>query len=238
MVFHILNMNVKNISELLMNPLWKWYLRRNKYIIFAPHTRINKETVFEGANYLGKNSVLKNSCIGYGSYIGNDSRLDRCEIGRYTSIGAYVKIAAGNHPSSVFISTHPMFFSIEPVHGVSYVDKQKYADHRFSNEASKKLVTIGNDVWIGTGAVLLEGIHIGDGAIVAAGAVVTKDVPPYVIVGGVPAKQIRPRFEKKQIEMLLQLQWWKKGESWIREHADLFEDIRNVELLYRSNSSV
>ncbi len=75
---------------------------------------------------------------------------------------------------------------------------------------------IGNDVWIGYQAVILSGVTIGDGAIVGSRAVVTKDVPAYTIVGGVPAKSIRRRFPDKIIEMLLQLQWW----DWPKERID------------------
>jgi virginiamycin A acetyltransferase len=71
-----------------------------------------------------------------------------------------------------------------------------------------KRITIGNDVWIGARAVILDGITIGDGAIVGACAVVTKDVPPYAVVAGVPARVIRYRFSEKKIRTLLELQWW------------------------------
>ena len=69
-------------------------------------------------------------------------------------------------------------------------------------------IIIGNDVWIGFEAVILAGVTIGDGAIIGARAVVTKDVPPYTIVGGVPAKPIKKRFDEEMIELLLEIQWW------------------------------
>ena len=78
-----------------------------------------------------------------------------------------------------------------------------YRAHR-----SSKRVTIGNDVWIGHGAVILPGVSIGTGAVIGANAVVTKDVPPYMIVAGVPAKILRPRFDEKTVERLLQSAWW------------------------------
>ncbi|MBU9735538.1 CatB-related O-acetyltransferase [Lachnospiraceae bacterium ASD5720] len=87
-------------------------------------------------------------------------------------------------------------------------------------------VIIGNDVWIGDGAQIIGGHKIGDGAIVAAGAVVTKDVLPYSIVGGVPAKIIRFRFEKDDINYLMQLKWWDKDREWIEKHAAYFENIK------------
>jgi len=228
-------MKWENITEVLFNSVWKWRLKKEKKVRFGPYTRISKDTVFEGMNFLAKHAACKHSSMGYGSYIGNDTRLDHCKIGRYSSVGAHVKIAQGNHPSHTFISTHPMFFSKTPVVGDSFVQTQKFADHVYVEDGHA--VVIGNDVWIGTGAILLEGISIGDGAIVAAGAVVTKDVPPYTIVGGVPAKQIRKRFEEEQIEKLLQLQWWDQSIEWIKENADLFEDIANIEQLLESTHS-
>ncbi|MDR1760873.1 MAG: CatB-related O-acetyltransferase, partial [Bacteroidales bacterium] len=73
---------------------------------------------------------------------------------------------------------------------------------------NKGNIVIGNDVWIGYEALIMAGVHIGDGAIIGARAVVTKDVPPYTIVGGIPAKEIRKRFDKETIDFLLHLQWW------------------------------
>ncbi|CDD95453.1 putative uncharacterized protein [Bacteroides intestinalis CAG:315] len=74
--------------------------------------------------------------------------------------------------------------------------------------ANKGDIIIGNDVWIGYEAVIMAGVHIGDGSVIAARAVVTKDVPPYTIVGGTPAKKIRMRFEAETIAKLQQIQWW------------------------------
>lgn len=85
-----------------------------------------------------------------------------------------------------------------------------------------ELIEIGNDVWIGTIAVILSGVHIGDGAVVGAGAIVTKDVEPYEIVGGVPAKHIRYRFSKEMIASFLRIKWWDWPLSKIEENIELF----------------
>lgn len=93
------------------------------------------------------------------------------------------------------------------------------------------LCEIGNDVWIATGAVLVCGNHalkIGDGAVVAAGAVVTKDVPPYAVVAGCPAEIIKYRFDKDTIEKLLNLKWWDKDSDWIKEKVSVFTDIATI----------
>ncbi len=90
------------------------------------------------------------------------------------------------------------------------------------------MLKIGNDVWIGANVLILDGVTIGNGAIIAAGAVVTKDVPPYAVVGGVPAKIIKYRFNKEEIDFLEQLKWWEKDEKWLTEYGKYFN---NVELL-------
>ena len=84
-------------------------------------------------------------------------------------------------------------------------------------------MTIGNDVWIGENAVILGGISIGDGAVIGAGAIVTKDVPPYTIVGGVPAKKIRSRFPDDIVKMLLKIQWWNLEEDILKENIYFFQ---------------
>lgn len=100
-----------------------------------------------------------------------------------------------------------------------------YPIWKYTDPIGKKLVEIGNDVWIGSHVLIMDGVKIGDGAIIAAGAVVTKDVEPYSIVGGVPARHIRYRFSEEQIKKLLQLKWWEKDFGWIKEH---YRDFRNI----------
>ena len=75
---------------------------------------------------------------------------------------------------------------------------------------------------------MLPGVHIGDGAVVAAGAVVTKDVSPYSIVGGVPAKEIKKRFSDEQIEKLLEIKWWEQSKEWIKSNADAFKSVDSI----------
>lgn len=125
---------------------------------------------------------------------------DRLIIGRYCSIacGAKFIFTSANH-SMRSLSTYP--FPIFPdvwEHGMPVTDA-------WDNKGD---IVIGSDVWIGYESVILSGVHIGDGAIIGARAVVTKDVPPYAIVGGVPAKIIRKRFDDDVIEKLLSIKWW------------------------------
>jgi len=92
-------------------------------------------------------------------------------------------------------------------------------------------IVIGNDVWIGFEAVIMAGVHIGDGAIIAARAVVTKDVPPYTIVGGTPAKEIRKRFDAEVIQQLLMLKWWDWSTDKIRKFLPYITEGKINELL-------
>lgn len=190
---------------------------RKKHVKFGAGSEIQSlNSVFEGYNKVGDRSSFQGK-MGRCTYIGNDCSI-YADIGRYCSIASQVNVAVGKHPSSTWVSTHPAFFSNLRQCGMTYANESLF-DEKTGN------TTIGNDVWVGFGATILGGVTIGDGAIVAAGAVVTKDVPPYAIVGGVPAKVIRYRFTEEQITQLLQLKWWDKEDSWISAHAELFRDI-------------
>lgn len=126
---------------------------------------------------------------------------DRLIIGKFCSIACGTKFLfnSANHTlKSLSSYTFPLFFEEWGL------DKKNVA----SAWDNKGDIIIGNDVWIGYEAVIMAGVHIGDGAVIAARAVVTKDVPPYTIVGGTPARKIRMRFEEETIARLQQIQWW------------------------------
>lgn len=195
---------------------------------------IGENSVFEGMNVINKGTVFS-GYIGYGSFIGPHSHLQQTKVGRFCSIASHVKVISGRHPTSKFVSTHPAFYSLLKQSGDTFVDKQKYEEFQYVDLEERILVDIGNDVWIGEDVRILEGIKIGDGAIVAAGSVVTKDIEPYVIVGGIPAKQIRKRFDESQIESLLSIAWWNKPIEWIRKNADLFENVDTFILTLRDH---
>ena len=193
--------------------------------LFGQNTTIDSKARFEGMNRLSDDSTFLNSSIGYASYVSDHSFIKNAVIGRYTCIANEVMTVAGNHPLS-FASVHPAFYST--TQNLSYVKQNKFDDFHYLDSQKRISVEIGNDVWIGARATILEGVTIGDGAVVAAGAIVTKDVPPYAIVGGVPAKIIEYRFDEETIKKLLELKWWEKDQSWIKNHADDFDDVEKL----------
>ncbi|GAB6614599.1 hypothetical protein bcgnr5406_27980 [Bacillus cereus] len=122
-------------------------------------------------------SKFKNVSVGKYTYFANNCNVINCILGSFCSIGPFVQIGLGKHPINRF-STSPLFYSNKNVFNINLVDAPTYEEF--------EQIEIGNDVWIGANAIILDGVKIGNGAIIAAGAVVTKDVPDYCIVGGVP----------------------------------------------------
>lgn len=130
------------------------------------------------------------------TYVNSDTRIHSAKIGKYCSISYGCQIGMSEHPTN-YLSTSPYTYGKSNIFDLPTFFQEVYSSP-----------IIENDVWIGGNAVILQGIRIGNGAIVAAGAVVTKDVPPYTIVGGVPAKPIKKRFDDETIEFLNKFKWW------------------------------
>lgn len=182
----------------------------------------------EGCNVVGKFTILNNCEVGFGTYISEQSVLVNMSVGRYCAIGPFVHVINGKHPTREFVSIHPAFYSTAGQAGFSYVTKNRFDEFTYVNSEKEHFVCAGNDVWIGDSVSIMEGVTIADGTIIAAGAVVVKDTEPYSIIGGVPAKVIRYRFDQEDIDFLLSLQWWNQGEKWIREHAQYFDNIKRL----------
>ena len=152
------------------------------------------------------------------SYVVNDSDIAYASIGKFCSIAAMTRINPGNHPMLRASQAHFTYRASAYFPGEA-------DDAEFFAWRRRHHVAIGNDVWIGHGAIVLPGRSIGDGAVIAAGAVVTKDVPPYAIAGGNPARIIRARFAAETATRMQALQWW----DWPHETLRLaLEDFRKL----------
>jgi acetyltransferase-like isoleucine patch superfamily enzyme len=151
--------------------------------------------------------VLTGVRVGRYSYIAREAYLNDVAIGSFASIGPRTLLGFGSHPVNL-PATAPVFFSTRRQCGASFTT----ADYGVEREP----IVIGHDVWLGAHVFVCDGVSIGAGAVVAAGAVVTRDVPPYAIVGGVAAKLIRYRFTPEVIGRLLALQWWDWPEPRLR----------------------
>jgi acetyltransferase-like isoleucine patch superfamily enzyme len=176
--------------------------------------RIDKSSTVGVYCRLYSRSLLANAIIGDFTYLSPKALVTNCDVGRFCCIGPEAIVGGlGRHPTN-WISSHPVFYSILGQVSVCYSDKNYF------DELPR--TKVGSDVWIGARAIVLDGVTVGDGAIIAAGAIVTKDVAPYAIVGGVPAKLIRYRFDKQVVEELIRLKWWTLPINVLKENAYLF----------------
>lgn len=168
-------------------------LHMNDLVVAERPTALNLGD-FRGQNYIGAFTYFNQESIIYSSV-----------VGRYASIGHKVMIGATEHPVD-WLSTHPFTYARQSAFSpCPEYDLICTAEEFPPND---RVTFIGNDVWIGYGVYIRRGVTIGDGAIIGAGSVVTKDVEPYMIVGGTPAKLIRPRFDEQIIARMQKLQWW------------------------------
>jgi acetyltransferase-like isoleucine patch superfamily enzyme len=159
---------------------------------------------------------LNNVTIGDYTYISSDGHVSNTNIGKFCSIGPNLFCGWGIHPTDG-ISTSPMFYSINKPNGVTLSNKNKIKE--------RKIITIGNDVFIGANVKILDGVTIGDGAIIGAGAVVSKDIPPYAIAVGNPIRIIRYRMTEDQINHMKKIKWWNWDYEKLNEVEKLFFEI-------------
>ena len=201
-------------------------LTTTKEEILSPFIRIEKDATISniwtnGHCKISKGTFIGNSKLDKYFAVGLFSFLQRCICHKYITIGSRVSIGAFSHPTD-WLSTlefqfrdSKMFYG-ESLESKDFVDASGYI----------KETVIGNDVWIGDNVFIKSGIKVGDGAIIGAGAVVVKDVEPYAIVGGNPAKIIRHRFNNKITKQLLELKWWRYD---IKELGGVkFDDIEKA----------
>jgi len=161
---------------------------------------LRETTIGRCCEVLG-DSALEYSELGDYSYLGPGCVIADAQIGRFCAIAAQVRIGAPNHPLDR-PSQHRFTYSPE------YYISAAQRDHAFFQQRRADRVLVGNDVWIGHAVIVMPGVKVGDGAVLAAGAVVTRDVAPYTIVVGVPARQIRERFNREIAAQLARIAWW------------------------------
>lgn len=169
----------------------KWVIDSSKLHRKYPTLKIGAYTVISNTIFSHRNNIFDNckivsSSLGDYTYVGGNCNIQYADIGSFCSIGTNVQIGLGIHPTFLS-STHPAFYSRQSQW------KDEIEPTPIDGFEEYKRITIGDDVWIGTNAIILDGVTIGNHSIIAAGAVVTKDIPEYAIVGGVPAKIIKYR---------------------------------------------
>lgn len=187
-----------------------WYLYA-KIIKKCRGSAIRASTIHETSK-VESGSTIIGSTLGKHSFCGYDCSLLNCDIGSFCSIASRVSIGGVAHPVD-FASTSPVFLS----HKDSV--KAKFSYHEFLPIVR---TSIGNDVWIGEGGYIKAGVKIGHGAVIGMGSVVTKDVAPYAIVAGNPAKLIRMRFDKRVIDSFLKMAWWDMSDTELGRIAEYF----------------
>lgn len=190
----------KKIRSFLRPRLIKYF----KKVMFMQNEVILERLKEAGLLEIGKHTYGK---IVVDAYEGSESKIT---IGKYCSISRDVRfINGGIHPVD-WVSLYPF--------RIRWNQEGAYKD---GMPTTKGPIHVMNDVWIGTGTTIFSGVTIGDGAIIMAGSIVSKDVPPFTIVGGIPARVIRPRFSLEEIEALQKIQWWEWEEKKIAENIEL-----------------
>lgn len=189
----------------------KQFFRLKKFKnVKVKNSHINKNTYFERYNSINNNCKISNCYLGKYSYIGTDCIIRDTKIGNFCSLGNNIKTILGSHPIN-FISTHNFCFE-----NFSTFDTEK----KIKNSVYK--IIIENDVWIGDNVLILSGVTIHTGAIIGAGALVNRDIPPYAIVGGIPAKVIKYRFSNDIIQDLMNSKWWELSIKELNNYSSYF----------------
>lgn len=188
---------VKDISRDMENK------RKYRNAIIDRGCCFSKDTQVGDNTHIMTGSIINKSTIGSYTYISRNALIQNTTIGRYCSISHDFICGLGKHPLNR-LSTSPIFYKKKNTLGIQVVNEDSFTEDYVP-------IVIGNDVWIGARVTILDGVNVGNGAVIATGAVVTKDVPPYAIVGGVPAHIIRYREIDNQYLHLKSNNWWNEN---------------------------
>ncbi|MDO9056574.1 MAG: CatB-related O-acetyltransferase [Sulfuricurvum sp.] len=194
-----------------------WQLRRR-----FPMSTIHTGSIADFSSILGSYSVLFpdtiliHSSLGRYTYVQSGSVINNAQIGPFCSIAANVHIGLASHPIDG-VSSSPVFYDPSQPLPRFLTSSSHYTDN-------SPTTTVQADVWIGQGAMIKAGLTIGVGAVIGAGALVTRDVEAYSVVGGIPANEIKKRFDNESIQKLLNSKWWELDESTLRRLSPLFSD--------------
>lgn len=178
------------------------------------HSKAISNSKIDKTSKIEAGSQIVNSIFDRHSFCGYDCQIVNCDIGSFCSISNNVVIGGGRHPME-WVGMSPVFYE-----GRDSV-KAKFSTHK---RPPNQKVIIGHDVWIGEKVLITQGVTIGTGAVVGMGAIVTKDVAPYAIVVGSPAKEIRKRFDNETISKLLESKWWEFDDERLKEYAQYFKE--------------
>jgi len=175
---------------------------------------IDKYSIVNSKARLCRNTKSFHSKIDAYTYVAPGTELTYAKIGKFCSIGRSCYIGLPSHPI-YNVSTSPIFISKKNVLKFTWTNQNIFEEF--------KEVIIGNDVWIGSRAIIMGGVSIGNGAVIGAGAIVTRDVSDYAIVAGVPAKVIKYRFNDEIIEALQNMHWWDLPEKFLKSNLSVFQ---------------
>lgn len=195
-----------------------WWIKSYKKKLIIDSLNISRDCHFEGENQVRRGvSIGPNCSLGKRSYIsGPNTTINSAKIGRYCSIAMGVKLGLDEHDYTK-VSTHPFLYS--SIFG-SFTSQR--------NSVQKKAaVVVEDDVWIGCNAIVMRGVKVGKGAVIAGGAIVTVDVEPYAIVGGVPARLLGYRFNENIRNSLLNIDWCSWSDDKISDNYEGFTQIES-----------